>query len=124
MAAIVLTDADGRVIGPVTELNPFPTKVIAPRRIPISGGQLGLAISTTIVPLTAVPAAATSAEIYVRTASITFTRSGLIPSATAGFQADATDIIVLRSRDECVEFRAIRVSADATLDVEFFSEAE
>lgn len=123
MSLIKTSDERGVPTGFVTDLNPFPTKVIAPRRIPISGGQLGLAVSTTVVLLT-VPDAATSAEIYVRTASITFTRSGLIPSATAGFQADATDIIVLRSRGECLEFRAIQVSAAATLDVEYFSEAE
>ena len=124
MAVIVNTDTDGSRKGPVTEQNPFPTKVIAPRRIPISGGQLGLTVSTTVIVLT-VPDAAISAEIYVRTASITFTRSsGILPTTTAGFQADDTDIIVLRSRGECLEFRTIRVSADATLDVEYFSEAE
>ncbi|KKN75599.1 hypothetical protein LCGC14_0378370 [marine sediment metagenome] len=123
MALIRLSDERGVPGDFVTELSPFPTRDVPLRRIPLSGGQLGLVVSTNVVALT-VPDAATSAEMYVRTASVTFIRtSGLIPSATAGFQADATDIIVLRSRDECLEFKAIRVSADATLDAEYFGEA-
>ncbi len=109
---------------PVSTDNPLPVTERRIRRVPISGGQMGLSVSTSLVPLT-VPDAATYAEIYVRTASITFVRSdGVTPSATAGFQADATDIIMLRSRDECLGFRAIRVSSDATIDVEYFTDVE
>ena len=123
MALIRNSDEHGTPGDFVNKLDPFPTRDVPLRRIPISGGQLGLTVSTLVVPLT-VPDAATSAEIYVRTASITFIRtSGLTPSATAGFQADDTDIIMLRSRDECLEFKTIHVSADATLDIEYFGEA-
>lgn len=104
--------------------NPLPVTERRAARMPIAGGQMGLSVSTSVVPLT-VPDAANYAEIYVRTASITFVRSpGVTPSATAGFQADATDIIVLRTREECLGFRAIRVSANATIDVEYFSDVE
>ena len=84
--------------------------------------QFGLSIADTVVQLT-IPRAAMVAEIYVRTASIVCTRDGTDPTATAGFQADPTDIIILNSRDELDQFRAIRQgSVSATVDVEFFTD--
>jgi len=84
-----------------------------------TGNQYGLSISSSAVSLT-VPAAAMCAEIYVRTASIVFSRSGTDPTATQGFQADPGDIILLNSRSELDRFEAIRQgSADATVDVEY-----
>lgn len=85
------------------------------------GAEFGLAVSTSVVTLT-VPRAAMCAEIYVRTASVVFTRDGTNPTATQGIQADPGDIIVLNSRDECDKFKVIRESADATLDVEYFTD--
>ena len=66
------------------------------------------------------PDGAEEADIYVRTASVVFTRSGIVPTASQGIQADATDIIVLASRDECEKFLVIAVSATATLDIEYY----
>lgn len=86
-----------------------------------TGNQYGLSVSTTIVRLT-VPDAAMCAEIYVRTASVVFTRSTTDPTSTLGFQADVGDIIMLNSRAELDRFEVIRESADATLDVEYFSD--
>ena len=86
-----------------------------------TGSQYGLAVSSAVVTLT-VPAAAMCAEIYVRGASIAFTRSGTDPSATAGYQANAGDIINLNSRAELDRFECIRVSGDATLDVEYLTD--
>ena len=63
------------------------------------------------------------AEIYVRGASVVFTRDGTDPTATLGIQADIGDIIVLNSREELETFEVIRQGAtDATLDVEFFTD--
>lgn len=90
-------------------------------RSTVSGAQFGLAVAGTVVSLTAVRAAMV-AEIYVRTNSITFTRDGTAPTATQGIQADPTDIIVLNSRDEIDKFKAIRVGATATVDVEYFTD--
>jgi hypothetical protein len=77
--------------------------------------------SSTPVPLT-VPAGANVAEITVLTASITFTRDGTIPTATNGPTAYPSDIIMLNSRDEIVQFRGIAVSATATGIVEYFTD--
>lgn len=87
------------------------------------GAQYGLAVSSGsgVVTLT-VPDAANVAQIYVRTASVVFTRDGTNPTSTKGIQADATDIILLNSRDELDKFKVIRASVDATLDVEYFTE--
>ena len=85
------------------------------------GAQFGLSISSAVVSLT-VPKAAMCAELYVRGNSIVFTRDGTAPTSTAGIQADVGDIIVLNSRDECDKFKGIRVSADATVDVEYWTD--
>ena len=87
-----------------------------------TGAQFGLSVtSATVVTLT-VPAAAMVAEVYVRTASVVFTRDGTAPTATKGIQADAVDIIMLDSRAELEGFKVIAVSASATLDVEYFTD--
>ena len=87
-----------------------------------TGNQYGLSISSTVVTLT-VPNSAMVAEIYVRTASIVFPRSGTDPTATAGFQADPGDIILLSSRAELDRFEAIRQGgSDATIDVEYLTD--
>ena len=63
------------------------------------------------------------AEIYVRGASVVFTRDGTDPTATQGIQADIGDIIVLNSREELETFEVIRQGAtDATLDAEYFTD--
>ena len=63
------------------------------------------------------------AEIYVRTASIVFTRDGTDPTATQGIQADVGDIILLNSREELENFEAIRQGGtSATIDVEYFTD--
>ena len=88
----------------------------------ITGNQYGLSVSTTVVTLT-VPAAAMCAEIYVRTAAIVFTRGTTDPTATAGFQANVDDIILLNSRAELDRFEAIRQGGTAaTIDVEYFTD--
>ena len=94
--------------------------MVARSKIPLAtGSQYGLSISSTVVTLT-VPAAADAAELYVRTNPIVFTRNVTDPTATAGTQANPGDIIVLDSRSQCERFEAIRQSADATVDVEYF----
>ena len=90
-------------------------------RSTVSGAQYALAVSSSVVTLT-VPNAARCAEIYVRTNAVVFTRDGTDPTATKGIQADAGDIILLNSRNELDKFEVIRQSADATLDVEFFTD--
>jgi hypothetical protein len=85
------------------------------------GAQFGLAVSSSVVTLT-VPNVANVAEIYVRTNSVSFTRDGTDPTATQGIQADPTDIILLNSRAELEDFEVIRVDADATLDIEYFTD--
>lgn len=91
-------------------------------RSKVTGAQFGLSVtSATVVTLT-VPAGAMVAEIYVRTAPVVFTRDGTDPTATAGIQANAGDIIVLNSRDEVEKFKAIAVSTTLTLDVEYFTD--
>ena len=91
-------------------------------RSKVTGAQFGLSVtSSTVVTLT-VPTTAMVAEIYVRTASVVFTRDGTDPTATQGIQADSGDIIVLNSRDELDRFEVIAVGTTATLDVEYFTD--
>ncbi len=91
-------------------------------RVHVKGTQKGLSFtSATPVALT-VPDGANVAEIYIRTASVVFTKDGSAPTATAGFQADATDFIPLNSRDELIHFRGIAVSATASGDVFYFTD--
>ena len=88
----------------------------------ITGNQYGLSIGTTVVTLT-VPNAAMCAELYVRTASIVFTRGTTDPTATQGLQADPGDIIMLNSRAELERFEAIRQGGtSATIDVEYLTD--
>ena len=87
-----------------------------------TGAQFGLSVtSATVVTLT-VPDGAMVAEVYVRTASVVFTRDGTAPTATKGIQANAEDIIVLNSRAELDNFKVIAVSVTATMDVEYFTD--
>ena len=85
--------------------------------------QYALAVSSTAVGLTVQPDAY-GAEIYVRTASVVFLKSGQAPTATQGFQADVDDVILLESRDELTKFRVIRASIDATLDVHYLRKVD
>lgn len=90
--------------------------------VPTASNQYGLSISTATVSLT-VPAAANVAEIYVRTASIVYKTDAGTPTATEGKQANPDDIIVLNSRAELDNFRAVRQGgANATVDVEYFTD--
>lgn len=70
-----------------------------------------------------VPDQANYAEGYVRTNSVTELRSGSAPANDTGRTWAAGDIIVLRSRDECVKFQVIRQndSNAATIDFEFWN---
>lgn len=121
MSIIRLSDAEGHPQEYVTKDSPFPVEVVEGERLPLSGGTFGQTISTTAVPLTDPPGDAVEAEIYVRTASVVFTRTGIAPTATRGFQADPGDIIMLYSRSEILGFRAIRQGGtDATVDPEYF----
>lgn len=91
-------------------------------RSKVTGAQYGLSVtSATVVTLT-VPAAAMCAEIYVRTASVVFTRDGTDPTSTKGIQVDPGDIILLNSRDELDRFEVIAVSTTASLDVEYWTD--
>ena len=70
-----------------------------------------------------VPDQANYAEGYVSTNSVSETRSGSAPANDTGRTWAAGDIIVLRSRDECVKFQVIRQndSNAATIDFEFWN---
>jgi len=86
------------------------------------GAQFGLSVTSgTVVTLT-VPDAAMTAEVFVRTAPVVFTRDGTDPTATKGIQANTEDIIVLNSRSELDKFKVIAVSTTATLDCEYFTD--
>ena len=131
----VLVDKRGRVI---TVPGPFaqsPSGLVRPRAtndgkqiithdssvIP-GTGQFGLSVTSSTVVFLTIPDGANAADIYVRTASVVFIREGTVPTATKGFQADPTDIILLNSRDELERFAVIAVSAAATLDVEYLTD--
>ena len=91
-------------------------------RSTVTGAQFALAVTSAAVVTLTVPDAGMTAELYVRTAPVVFTRDGTDPTATKGIQADVGDIIVLNSRAELDNFKVIAVSTSATLDVEYFSD--
>lgn len=123
MPEIWLRDDHETTASAVTATHPLPVKVMPITVRRAVGKQYGLTVSTSVVRLT-VPKNATAGEMYVRTASVVFTRAGGDPTATQGFQADPGDLILLNSRDELLQFETIRQGgADATMDVEFFSTA-
>ena len=85
------------------------------------GAQFGLAVSSSAVTLT-VPSPAYVAEIYVRSNPVVFTRDGTTPTSTKGIQANAGEIILLKSKDELTRVQFIRQGSDATTDVEYFTD--
>jgi len=91
------------------------------QRVSVGPAQFALSITSAAAVSLTVPDGATEGEIYVRTAPVVFTRNLTTPTATKGIQANATDIIVLRSRNELINFRGIAVSTTATVDVEYFA---
>ena len=70
-----------------------------------------------------IPNGARYAEGFVRTASVVETRDGTTPTSSLGTEWDAGDIILLRSRYEIVNFSAIKASASATIDWQFYNRA-
>ncbi len=87
------------------------------------GAQFGLAVTSGAVVTLTVPKTANVGEVFVRTASLTFTRDGTAPTATLGTQADPFgDIIILNSRDELDKFKCIAVGTSLTIDVEYFTD--
>lgn len=105
---------------PVEATAPLPVTVVEQERRSAGPPQYGFAVSSLVVKPT-VPAAAKCGEGYVRTNSVVFTRTGIAPTATKGFQANPGDTIMLCSRNELLEFQVIRASADATIDWEYWT---
>ena len=89
---------------------------------PIPNSLVTHAVTDAATSLT-VPDQANYAEGYVRTNSVSETRSGSAPANDTGRTWAAGDIIVLRSRDEVTGFQVIRQndSNAATIDFEFWN---
>ena len=89
---------------------------------PIPNSLVTHAVTDAATSLT-VPDQANYAEGYVRTNSVSETRSGSAPANDTGRTWAAGDIIVLRSRDEVTGFQVIRQNASnaATIDFEFWN---
>jgi len=91
-------------------------------RATAGGAQFALAVSSSVITLT-VPKGAYCASIFVRGYGVTFTTDGATdPTATKGFTAVVNSEISLNSLDELNKARFIRVSSDATMDVEYFTD--
>lgn len=63
---------------------------------------------------------ASGAVIEVRTDSIYYTTDGTTPSATNGIKLDAGDQLPLAGYQKIKNFKAIRVTGDATVNVQYF----
>lgn len=85
---------------------------------PISCGHDTITVGASSVGLTAanIPAAAHSASIHT-TAEIRIWLDGTAPTATVGMPIDAGEDILLQSRHELENFRAIATGPDSTLSV-------
>ena len=71
-----------------------------------------------------IPAGARYAEGHVRLASLSETREGTDPTATLGTEWDIEDLIILRSRYEIVNFKAIeKTTTNASIDWTFYNRA-
>ena len=92
---------------------------------PIVGGrESGLTVDSTATGITlTVPSAANTAEIFVETAPIRFTRDGTTPTTSIGFVAYPGDIITLNSRKELINMKMIEdTTTDASVEVEYFTD--
>jgi len=91
-------------------------------RVAVTPSQYALAVTSSAIVRLSPPLNANTAEIYVRTAPVVFTRDGEDPTATKGIQANVGDIILLTSRSEVELFEVIAVSTTAALDTAYFTD--
>jgi len=71
-----------------------------------------------------IPGSARYAEGHVRLASLSETREGTDPTATLGTEWDVEDMIILRSRYEIVNFKAVeKTSTNSSIDWTFYNRA-
>jgi len=71
-----------------------------------------------------IPGSARYAEGHVRLASLSETREGTDPTATLGTEWDVEDLIILRSRYEIVNFKAVeKTSTNSSIDWTFYNRA-
>ena len=71
-----------------------------------------------------IPGSARYAEGHVRLASLSETREGTTPTATKGTEWDVEDMIILRSRYEIVNFKAVeKTTTNASIDWTFYNRA-
>ena len=79
-----------------------------------------LTVSNTAVGLdSALSLSHEAARIHIETDQIRYWLSDKIPTSSDGILTEAGDIIILETTEEVREFRAIRVTLDATLMVEY-----
>lgn len=79
-------------------------------------------VSTTAMPLTAIPQGATSAVIFVETQGIRVRDDGVNPTSAVGRPLAANTSIELHSKKALKQFRMIRSGAsDATVSVSYYS---
>jgi hypothetical protein len=103
----------------------------APRTLNAKNGKRErLTVSNTVKQLTSsaytvagssdgkrAPRLASGAIIQVFTDSIYFTMDGTDPSSTVGFEVAPLDVITLETPQQLKDFKAIRKTADATIEV-------
>lgn len=88
-------------------------------------GYESIAVSTAAVGITdSVRSGRDRALITVETDQIRFRSDGTAPTASEGHLVDAGSSIILESAEELVNFKAIRVTTDATLKVTADERAE
>ena len=76
------------------------------------------------IPAGNIPGSARYAEGHVRLASLSETREGTDPTATKGTEWDVEDMIILRSRYEIVNFKAVeKTSTNSSIDWTFYNRA-
>lgn len=90
----------------------------------ITAHTVGATAQTLAVAGVTVPAGARYAEGFVRTASVVMVHGGAtVPTATLGHQADPSDYVILRSRQEIIDSSFIRqAGTNAVIDWQFYTE--
>ena len=78
-----------------------------------------LTVSSTALKLTYNNHGHNTVRIFVETDGVRFRLDGGVPTATSGLLAPVNSTIELESAEEVFDFRAIRVTNDATLRVQY-----
>jgi len=87
--------------------------------ITVGNVSIGFTEGKILVPSAQGVLEASKAEFKVEGDSIRFTRDGTTPTSTIGVLGEVGDIVTVEGKGNVKRFRAIRVTNDATINVDY-----